>query len=140
MIKYLSLQGQGGGATVDPGVTPSELAANRDRPTDHRQDHLKTLSKNAQTQQQFTDAALNSSNSKGSGGLFAKYKNMKGRRRSQGSDKSEDKQSDNPALLEYSPLSKGENGEGRVDIEASSSPFSEQVRILGGIKDLGIHD
>ena len=94
------------------------------------QEHVKALSKNVQAQQHFTNAALTAkASSKGSSGLFAKYKNMKEKRRSQGSDTGDDRQdgSSSPGLLEYSPLGKVDTPEGRVDIEASSSPYAQQV-------------
>ena len=96
-------------------------------------EHLKALSNNQQVQQHFAIAAINSKPSTKSSGLLAKYKNMKGRKRSQGSDTGDEKldnSNGNGNLLEYSPLGKGENGEGRVDIEATSSPYANQVPCL----------
>ena len=107
----------------------SGSAANDSTKANIPTEHVKALSNNQQAQQQFANAALNSQPSTKGSGLLSKYKYMKGRRRSQGSDTGDEKaDNSNGNQLEYSPLGKGENGEGRVDIEATSSPFTSQVR------------
>lgn len=95
----------------------------------HHQQGARALNGSSQAQYNEPNAHPNSAGSKAPGSLFAKYKNMKERRRSHGSDPGDERQGNNEAnsSLEYSPLGKGENGEGRVDIEATSSPYSGQV-------------
>lgn len=91
---------------------------------------MQLLSQNPEVQRQVANVVLARKPSRKGSGLMAKYKNMRGLRKSNDSGGGDDRSElakGGANLLEYSPLGKGENGEGSLALVATSNPLRSSV-------------